>query len=93
MRLKVIFGHPKWPPELTRNEIQSDFLVTKMTTGGHLFKQKIVHWSEMARNIVRGPDMEKVNPSGDFVRPIFLNTWGCLKHESKCWMAITSHRK
>ena len=50
-------------------------------------------WFSTMDLVVRGPDMEKVNPFGDFVRPIFLNTCGCLKHESKCWMTITSHRK
>ena len=55
MRLKVIFGHPKWPPaaillkkiikvvywsEMTRNVIKSDFRSSKMAAGSHFVKKK-----------------------------------------------------
>ena len=54
MRLKVIFGHPKWPPaaillkkikvaywsEMARNVIKSDFRSSKMADGSHFVKKK-----------------------------------------------------
>ena len=38
VRTKVNFGHPQWPTA-ARNEIESDFRTSKITTSSHFVKK------------------------------------------------------
>ena len=37
---------------MARNVIETDFRSSKMATGRHFVKKKVVYWSEMARNVI-----------------------------------------